>query len=184
MDIWTVALAFWFVFPAYAANAVPVLVGGGRPMDFGRNFIDGRRAFGDGKTVRGFIGGLIGGLLVGTFESFISGYVIYQAGKLTVLSPISIDTLYCTPSRAFLLSLGALTGDLLGSFIKRRMGLKRSAPAPLIDQLTFLIVAFLLVSFVFPFQWEYALILFIATPLIHLATNTFSYLLGLKRVPW
>jgi CDP-2,3-bis-(O-geranylgeranyl)-sn-glycerol synthase len=184
MDIWTVALSFWFVFPAYVANATPVLVGGGIPMDFGRNFFDRRRVFGDGKTIRGFIGGIIGGVLVGVFEAFISSYVIYEAGKLTVLSPISIDTLQCTPPRAFLLSLGALVGDLLGSFIKRRMGFKRGAPAPILDQLTFLVGAFVLVSLVFPFQWEYAVILLIATPLIHLAANAASHLLGLKKVPW
>ncbi|WXG43084.1 MAG: CDP-2,3-bis-(O-geranylgeranyl)-sn-glycerol synthase [Promethearchaeati archaeon SRVP18_Atabeyarchaeia-1] len=184
MDIWTVALSFWFVFPAYAANAVPVLVGGGKPMDFGRDFFDGRRVFGDGKTIRGFAGGIIGGLLVGIFESFVSSRVIFELGKLTILSSISIETLQCTLSRALLLSLGALTGDLLGSFIKRRMGFRRGAPAPVLDQLTFLVVAFALVSFVFPVPWEYVIILVVATPLIHLLTNGLSYLLGLKRVPW
>ena len=184
MDIWTMALSFWFVFPAYVANAAPVLLGGGMQMDLGRNFIDGRRVLGEGKTIRGFIGGMIGGLLVGVFEAFISGYVIYGAGKLTVLSPVFIDTLQCTPLRAFLLSLGALVGDLLGSFIKRRMGFARGAPLPLFDQLTFLVGAFVLVSFVFPFQLEFAVFLLIATPLIHLAANAVSYLLGLKKVPW
>jgi CDP-2,3-bis-(O-geranylgeranyl)-sn-glycerol synthase len=139
---------------------------------------------GDGKTIRGFIGGMIGGLLVGGFEAFISSNVIYEAGKLTVLSAIFIDTLQCTPLRAFLLSLGALVGDLLGSFTKRRLGFNRGAPLPLLDQLTFLVGAFALVSIVFPFQWEYAVVLLIATPLIHLAANAISYLLGLKKVPW
>jgi CDP-2,3-bis-(O-geranylgeranyl)-sn-glycerol synthase len=184
MDLLTVALALWFIFPAYAANAIPVLVGGGTPIDFGKNFIDRRRIFGDGKTVRGFAGGLIGGTLVGVFEAFISGYVVYNLENLTVLSSISIVTLQCTPLRAFLISLGALLGDLVGSFAKRRMRLERGAPVPLLDQLAFLIVAFVLVSFSFPFQLEYAIILFILTPLIHVAANTISYLIGLKKVPW
>jgi CDP-2,3-bis-(O-geranylgeranyl)-sn-glycerol synthase len=184
VDVWTVALSFWFVFPAYAANAAPVLLGGGMPMDFGRNFVDQRRLLGDGKTIRGFVGGMIGGLLVGVFEAFIANYVIYEAGKLTVLSPVAIDTLQCTPLRAFLLSLGALVGDTLGSFAKRRIGLERGSPVPLLDQLTFLVGALTLVSLVFPFQLEYALVLLIATPLIHLAANAISYFLGLKRVPW
>jgi len=184
MDIWTVALALWFVFPAYVANAIPVLVGGGTPIDFNRNFVDGQRVFGDGKTIRGFAGGLGGGLLVGIFEAFISGYVIFEISRLTALTPILVETIQCTPARAFLMSLGALMGDLLGSFTKRRMGFKRGAPVPVLDQLTFLVGAFIVVSFLFPFQLEYAIILFILTPLIHVVANIVSYLLGLKKVPW
>ena len=32
--------ALKFIFPAYCANATPVLAGGGTPMDFGKNFND------------------------------------------------------------------------------------------------------------------------------------------------
>ncbi|WXG45729.1 MAG: CDP-2,3-bis-(O-geranylgeranyl)-sn-glycerol synthase [Candidatus Atabeyarchaeum deiterrae] len=184
MDIFTVVFSLWFIFPAYVANAVPVLVGGGSPIDFGRSFVDRRRIFGDGKTIRGFAGGLIGGILVGVFEAFISLWAINYLSELTNLSAISIATLLCTPLRAFMISLGALMGDLLGSFIKRRMGLRRGAPAPFLDQLTFLFGAFVFVSLTFPFQAEYALILVVLTPLIHLVTNMVSYLMGLKKVPW
>jgi len=34
--------ALKFIFPAYCANATPVLAGGGTKMDFGRNFVDGK----------------------------------------------------------------------------------------------------------------------------------------------
>jgi len=184
MDILTIALSLWFIFPAYVANAIPVLVGGGTPIDLGRNFVDGRRLFGDGKTFRGLGGGLIAGTLTGVFEAFISSWVIDNLRNLTELSAISVVTLQYVPFRAFLISLGALLGDLLGSFIKRRMGIRRGSPAPLLDQLTFLLGALILVSFSFPFQVEYAIILFILTPLIHLAANMVSYLIGLKKVPW
>lgn len=184
MDLLTVALSLWFIFPAYVANAVPVLVGGGAPIDFSRSCVDGRRIFGDGKTIRGFAGGLIGGILLGAFEAFISSYVILNLQKLTVPSPIQIETLRCTPLRAFLMSTGALLGDLTGSFMKRRIGLRRGAPVPLLDQLTFLIVAFLLVSLTFQIPLEYAIILLVLTPLIHLTTNIVGHLMGLKKVPW
>jgi CDP-2,3-bis-(O-geranylgeranyl)-sn-glycerol synthase len=184
MDALTVALSLWFVFPAYVANAVPVLVGGGTPIDLGHCFVDSRRIFGDGKTIRGFAGGLIGGILLGTFEAFTSGYVILGLEKSIVLSLIQAEILQCTPLRAFLISIGALLGDLAGSFIKRRMGLRRGAPVPLLDQLMFLIVALLLVSLTYQVPLEYVIILLILTPLIHLTSNIISYLLGLKKVPW
>lgn len=184
MDVLTVALSLWFIFPAYVANAVPVLVGGGRPVDLGRNFLDGRRIFGDGKTFRGLAGGLVAGTLAGIFEAFISSWVIVKLGDVTKLSDVSLVTLRYEPLRALLISCGALLGDMLGSFIKRRMGMKGGAPAPLLDQLTFLLGALILVSFIFAFQLEYAIILVILTPLIHLAANATSYLIGIKRVPW
>ncbi len=50
--------ALKLIFPAYCANAAPVLAGGGLPMDFDKNFMDGRRIFGKNKTFRGFFFGL------------------------------------------------------------------------------------------------------------------------------
>jgi hypothetical protein len=34
-----IVFAFWFVLPAYVANASPVVFGGGRPIDGGRKFL-------------------------------------------------------------------------------------------------------------------------------------------------
>ena len=50
--------ALKFIFPAYCANAVPVIVGGGLQIDLGRNFFDGKPIFGKNKTFRGFLVGL------------------------------------------------------------------------------------------------------------------------------
>ena len=41
MDIATLVVeALKLIFPAYCANATPVLAGGGLPLDFGKNFVD------------------------------------------------------------------------------------------------------------------------------------------------
>ena len=71
-----VAEALLFIFPAYCANAVPVLAGGGTPMDFGKNFFDGKRIFGSHKTFRGFFFGLAIGILVGIVDFLIFGYAV------------------------------------------------------------------------------------------------------------
>jgi len=60
-----IELAIWFGLPAWIANASPVLGGGGRAIDGGRFYRDGRRILGDGKTIRGFIVGIIFGVLTG-----------------------------------------------------------------------------------------------------------------------
>jgi len=51
--------------PAYLPNPVAALCGGGTPIDFGRNFSDNRRLFGDGKTWRGLIVGILAGVMIG-----------------------------------------------------------------------------------------------------------------------
>ena len=57
--------ALKFIFPAYCANAVPVIAGGGTPMDFGKNFFDGKPILGKNKTFQGFFSGLIIGTTAG-----------------------------------------------------------------------------------------------------------------------
>jgi len=162
--------AIWFILPAYIANGTPVVVSRiirkGTPIDRGKNFIDGRRILGDGKTVEGFIAGT----LVGTFTAFLQAILMKNSSILLF---------------GFLLSLGAMIGDLIGSFIKRRLGLARGAPAPLLDQLDFLLGAIF-------FVWlggahiphSYILILVVLTPILHFMTNYAAYKLKLKSVPW
>jgi CDP-2,3-bis-(O-geranylgeranyl)-sn-glycerol synthase len=76
--------ALKFIFPAYCANGAPVIGGGGRPMDFGKNFFDGKRLFGAHKTFRGFFFGLAIGFLVGLIETLIFGFSLW----LAVLAPL------------------------------------------------------------------------------------------------
>ena len=82
------------------------------------------------------------------------------------------------------MGIGGLTGDLIGSFIKRRLNMDRGAAAPGIDQLDFLIGAVLLSVIIQPIAFFQILLLLIATPLIHLTTNIVGYLLKVKKEPW
>ncbi len=156
--------ALKFILPAYCANAVPVLVGGGLPLDFGKNFYDGKPIFGKNKTFRGFFFGLVVGTLVGVIEAF--SFAEY---------PISFG---------FLLSLGALLGDLAGAFLKRRIGLAPGELLPVVDQIDFIIGA---LAFSLPFNvlsLELALTVLLITPPLHIITNFTAYKIGLKSNPW
>ncbi|MGC8937124.1 MAG: CDP-2,3-bis-(O-geranylgeranyl)-sn-glycerol synthase [Candidatus Methanomethylicaceae archaeon] len=158
-DLLTIAISsFILISPAYLANSVPVILKGKRPIDGGKNFIDGKRLFGDGKTIEGFLLGLVCGTILGA----VFGY----------------------PIHALLLSLGALIGDLVGAFIKRRLGMPRGHPAPLLDQLDFVIGALAFISIIYPVTLEQALFLVLATPPIHLIANFIAYLMKLKSHPW
>jgi CDP-2,3-bis-(O-geranylgeranyl)-sn-glycerol synthase len=151
------------IFPAYCANAAPVFVGGGLPLDFGKNFVDGRRIFGKNKTFRGFFFGLAIGILVGLVEIVLFGYLLL----FVVLSP-----------------LGALLGDLAGAFLKRRLDIPPGGLLPLVDQVDFVVGAILFSLPLSVISLELAVAMMIITPPIHLLTNFAAYKLKLKSNPW
>ncbi|MGC9071598.1 MAG: CDP-2,3-bis-(O-geranylgeranyl)-sn-glycerol synthase [Acidilobus sp.] len=154
-----------YILPAMIANGAPVIMNGPPPIDFGRRLRDGRRLFGDGKTWGGLLGGLTAGTLTGAVEAAFVGAQVIPYSALS--------------------SIGALTGDLFGSFIKRRLGLERGAQAPLLDQLGFYIFALLYLYAVgksFPLVDEIAWAAVIYC--LHRLTNWGAYKLSLKRVPW
>lgn len=158
--------ALVFIFPAYCANAIPVITGGGCPIDFGKKFFDRKPFFGRNKTFRGFFSGLIVGTLVGIAESLFFSYSILFG---------------------LLLSLGALFGDLAGAFLKRRIGLAPGDLFPVVDQVDFILGAILFslpISSEIDLSWTLVIAVLIITPPIHLLTNFVAHKLGLKSNPW
>ncbi len=156
--------ALKFIFPAYCANGTPVLAGGGAKMDFGKNFFDGKRIFGNNKTFRGFFFGWAIGMLVGSIE-----YVVFPGFPVLfiVLTP-----------------LGALLGDLTGAFLKRRLGIAPGGLLPIIDQIDFVVGALVFALPLAIVYWQLAVTVLVITPPIHLFTNFLAYKMKLKRHPW
>jgi CDP-2,3-bis-(O-geranylgeranyl)-sn-glycerol synthase len=164
LDVVTLIIeAFKFIFPAYCANATPVLAGGGLSMDFGKNFFDGRRIFGKNKTFRGFFFGFTIGVLVGLMEYWAFGFPL----------------LFC-----FLSPLGALLGDLTGAFLKRRLNIAPGGLLPVVDQVNFVVGALVFSLPLGIVSWQLAVTVLLVTPPIHLFTNFVAYKLKLKSNPW
>ncbi len=167
-----IAQAFWLIAPAYAANAFPPLLKGKRPVDCGKS-LNGNRILGDGKTIEGTIGGILFGILIGSLQILGYNYIPKELG-LTVMTLLL----------AFVLSSGAISGDIIGSFLKRRLGIESGRPLFPVDQLDFLLFSLLLASFIASISMWVALILIILTPLIHKTANIIGYLIGVKKNPW
>lgn len=166
-----------YILPSYFANSIPVVLGGGAPLDGKKKMKDKQRIFGDGKTVRGFFAGIFAGVLVGAIEG-------------AVLPGSQFDIYNGMPSAyilaGFLLGAGTMVGDLAGSFIKRRSGVPQGKPSVLMDQLMFLLFAFL---FSYPLaahllSVEAIIFLAVLTYFVHVAANVVAHRWGLKRVPW
>jgi CDP-2,3-bis-(O-geranylgeranyl)-sn-glycerol synthase len=164
MDAATLIIeALKLIFPAYAANATPVLSGGGKPMDLGKNFLDGKPILGRNKTFKGFFFGLGIGFLVGIVECLLFDY----PWLFSVVSP-----------------LGALLGDLAGAFLKRRVGIAPGGLLPVVDQVDFVVGALVFSAPLVLVTWELAVAALLITVPIHLLTNFLAFKLRLKKNPW
>lgn len=170
----------YFILPAYFSNGGGLVFGGGLPVDFGKSDSNGTRWIGDGVTWRGLIAGTIIGIITGAVQGYFAPDIIAEIGQY-IITPIITD-INSGILIGFLLGFGALLGDAIGSFLKRRLGIGRGKPAPILDQLDFLIVALILVSFVVELNLLFIVIAIVLTLAIHLIANSGAYLLGLKDV--
>ena len=166
-------VAFWLMLPAYVPNNFAAIFGGGTPLDMGRVFQDGERALGDGKTFRGTIAGTVCGVLMGLVQNQIApflGLPVFGTGFEQLLILLG-------------LSLGAMLGDIVAAFFKRRLRMKRGAPLVLIG-------AWLLTMLIAPLWFWHnftpliMIIVLIITPILHRITNIIGYKIGAKREPW
>ncbi len=142
--------SLWLILPAYIANGCAALLGGGTPIDFGKNYIDGKRILGDGKTWRGLILGILFGM--------IGGFTLSIAAKIitpTMYNFIAFEKLDFTGFPfmipiVFSICFGALFGDVVESFFKRRRGIERGKSWIPFDQVDF-ILGVLFLSFIVSF---------------------------------
>jgi CDP-2,3-bis-(O-geranylgeranyl)-sn-glycerol synthase len=185
MEYEVIIQAFWLILPAYIANGSAVLVGGGTPIDFGKTWKDGKRILGDGKTWRGLFAGAFLGMTGGFGLSVVAIFAknsdfafldLNDFGRFPLMIPI-----------IFSICFGALLGDIIESFFKRRIGKNRGEDWIFFDQIDFifgalffcLLVSFILdVSGIIGYNWfltsfntGHILFLVVITPFIHLAAN-------------
>ncbi len=179
------AYVIYFMLPAYLANVSALVFGGGKPLDFGRNLRDGRRIIGNGVTWRGTIIGTLIGTLIGIIQGSISVYYgnIFSLipGITIIQGPVPTSILQGALIGLFL-GGGALIGDAVGSFIKRRIGIERGKAAPFLDQLDFVIGALLFASLIVFIPLNMIIIILIISIVLHLLTNMIAYLIGMKDV--
>jgi len=170
--------ALWILLPAYTANGLPPFSRGKRPIDFGKKMFDGNRVFGDGKTIEGLIFGVGSGTLVGVIQTFLQPHI--NSYFLNVGFSLPTMTFFV----GFMISLGALVGDAVASFVKRRFRLPRGADVPLMDQWNFVIGLLVFSFWLIEINIYMILIMLLITPVIHRLANIFAYKLKIKREPW
>lgn len=185
MNILTYILScLYFFLPAYFTNMTPPLIRKAgifnfldKPVDFGKKFF-GQSIFGKNKSWRGIISGILVGMLIAISQGWL--YQFPAVREISFLDYQKINILLF----GFLISAGAVCGDLFFAFIKRRL---KMAPGTIFipwDQTNYVIGSAL---FLIPFFKIDILIwipLFILTFLLHIIINRLGYYLKLHCAKW
>ncbi len=185
----SLAAVIWVLLPAFSANALATVPRGAGPaMDFGRSWPwDGRRVLGTSKTWSGFLVGSILGIVVGLVEAWL---ILLAPPNLAVVPTFAPSVVAAIPVVA-VIAVGAMIGDAIGSFIKRRMNRPSGSRVWLLDQFPFVLVPIALGFALYPSLFlatfangEAIIWLVLLTILLHLGFNWVGFKAGLKKVPW
>ncbi len=140
--------SLWLILPAYIANGCAALLGGGIPIDFGKNYRDGKRIFGDGKTWRGLILGILFGMIGGFSLSIVAKIITPTDYNFISFEKLDFTGFPIMIPIIFSISFGALFGDIVESFFKRRFSIERGKDWIPFDQVDFILGVLFLVFIV------------------------------------
>ncbi len=129
------------------------------PVDLGLPWFDGLPVFGPHKTWRGLAASLAGTSLFSLFT---------PAG----------------PFNGFLIASLSMAGDLIASFIKRRLKLRSGARAMGLDQCVEAMLPLVLLRKQLFLSWQEILIITVLFAAVELVISPLLYRLGLRRNPY
>jgi len=147
------------------------------PVDFGKKF-KGLPILGNHKTWRGVIFGILIGFLVTLLQAWLYQFPTIQ--KLSFLNYHQINVFLF----GFLISSGAIFGDLFFAFIKRRLKLEPGAKFVPFDQINYVILATLFLNPFFKIDMKIWITVLILTFLLHIICNWIGFKLGLRETKW
>ena len=161
--------SLYFFLPAYVANMAPILF---KKVKLGDVPVS-VKYFGKHKTWRGIMSAAIVGVIVFWIQKmlYINGFQEFAV----------IDYRHFSVVVGLLLGLGAILGDLVESYYKRKAQIPEGKPWIPFDQLDFVIGALVLVSFVYVPPANVALVLLIASPLLSMLFHFLGYKLGMVK---
>jgi CDP-2,3-bis-(O-geranylgeranyl)-sn-glycerol synthase len=148
-----------------------------RPVDFNKKF-RGEPLLGPHKTWRGVVLGIFVGFLVACFQKYLYRFAIIQ--KLSLLDYAQINILLF----GTLISSGAVFGDLISAFVKRRLRLKPGAKFLPFDQTNYVIGDYIFLTPFFKTDIQVWITLFVSTFFLHIIFNRIGYHLNLHGAEW
>lgn len=169
--------SLWFILPAGLANSgaslgrfIPFLA---QPVDFNKT-LGGKPIFGVNKTYKGLVLGIITGTFVFLLQKEFYGYQFFKDISLFDYSKTS-------PWIGLALASGAILGDLMASFFKRRFNKNPGQTWFPWDQIDWVIGAFILTIPFIQIPINVILTTFILGLILHILTKIIGYWMGLEK---
>ena len=128
-------------------------------VDFGQKLPDKNHIFGTSKTWRG----ILASLLATTVAAWLLDY---------------------PPETGMLVAVYAMSGDLLASFVKRRLSMKQSSMAPLLDQVPESLLPAYLLKEEFNLNSSAIMVLVLIFIIIELLLSHILYRYGVRKQPY
>lgn len=174
-----IVIMLWIFFPAMISNAsamlsrfVPKNKYFDLPVDFGKSW-RGKRILGDGKTIKGFVIGTLLGVLVAVLQT----RVVPFTNVTEQIYPAYLD--FDPILWGFLAGFGALFGDSVESFFKRRIGIPRGESWVPFDQIDYALGAIALTALYKQFSLWFYVQLVLLFVVLHVVSRTFWAVSGL-----
>lgn len=173
---------FYLITPGIFANWMPLFTRNtltflAKPVDFGMMF-RAKRLLGDHKTVRGFVTGTIASIVILYIQRWLYQYPIMQD-----ISIVPYDQ-YSPLLLGFLIGFGALFGDAVKSFFKRRVNRKPGERWIPWDQIDAPIGALLFVSLAYPLTLVLMVKIVVLAFVAHITFRHLGYYLGITKEKW
>ncbi len=180
-----VIFAVWFLLPAAAANVTPIIISKlpllrnwQTALDFGKTY-HGQEIFGKNKSWRGLVFGILVATLIFGLQQYLVRHTNWGHHLVEQTDYNNLPTLVLGP----LFGLGALGGDAIESFFKRRRNIASGHAWLGFDQLDYIIGSVLVsLPFIILSLRQYLLIFgfwFVA----HLLASFLGFKLGFKARP-
>lgn len=157
------------------------------PMDMNKNFIDGKRIFGNNKTWKGFFGYLVLNIICSIIMGIICN--VFNLNEYNYFYSEVQNTLVYNILIGLLLGLGYSLFELPNSFLKRRLGIEEGKTAKgfkkyffiFLDQADSVFGVVLVVSFFYPLSIIEYLLYVLLGAVTHILMNMLLYFMKLRK---
>ena len=167
------------ILPSVGANVAPILMKDipflKYPMDFNKS-IGGERILGDHKTFRGLFFGILFAIILVTIQYFIR---LFFNTNWLLYEPYFNDNYIRYLLIGAGMGFGAILGDSVKSFFKRRLNIKPGKPFIPWDQIDCALGGLLVGRIFWAYEIEFAITTILITFCLHIIIRHIAALLGL-----
>ncbi len=165
----------YFLLPAYFADMAPVffkqtLLSLDKPLDYGIKF-SGKDLLGRHKTIRGVLVAIITGMII---------FYIQQALDINSIIRYTDYSIFL----GFLITFGAVFGDIFKSFIKRRFDIAPGKSFIIADQVDAVVGAIVFSAFMIDYTLFQIAFMILATLILKIIINHIGYYLKIREEKW